>query len=133
MNKIVNNLIGYGEEYISYVGIDLIKEEVKIGIKNIFRPGSNNCEFGFEVDRSIEEGALIITDVKKVFFDSQGTLPNDLEKLEVIPIENNLYKLIFYACDYDKKNHTPIPVIFTIIGENAYLIDMKDPDKKIIE
>lgn len=133
MNKIAHNLIGFGEEYISQICIDQIKEEVRVNIKNIFRPGPNNCEFGFDPDCGMDEGIFVITEVKKIFFDPSGAIPNDLEELDVIETSDGLSKFIFHSYEYDIKNRQSIQISFTVIGKDAYLIDLKNPDVKITE
>lgn len=67
MNKIINNLIGCGEEFISQILFDALKNEVHITIKNIIRYVSDNFETGSDKETVIEEGVLVLTGVKKFF------------------------------------------------------------------
>lgn len=133
MNKIINNLIGCGEEFISQIMFDALKNEVHITIKNIIRYVSDNFETESDKEIVIEEGVLVLTGVKKIFFDSNGVLPNDLEKIEVGAIQNGLFEIKFYAFDQDEKTFQYIPSTFRIVAKDCYLIDTKNPSVKMKE
>lgn len=133
MNKIINNLIGCGEEFISQILFDALKNEVHITIKNIIRYGSDNLETGSDKETVIEEGVLVLTGVKKIFFDPDGVLPNDLEKIEAVAVQNGYFEIKFYAFDQDEKTFQYIPSTFRVVAKDCYLIDTKNPGVQMKE
>ena len=133
MNRIIYNLIGFGEEYITKIVYDALKNEVLITIKGIMRSGPNNCEWGFDESMSIEEGILVLTGVERSFLSPNGVIPNDLEEIKIDELDQGLYKITFDACGFDQNTFEKLDATFSIIARDAYLIDTRNPNIKITE
>ena len=129
MNKIINNLV-LGEEYISQITFDAIKEELRVNIRHIMRSGPNNCEWGFDEELAIDEGVLVFTGVEKIFFDPNGTLPNDIDDIKVEEL-SEAFKVTFHCYGFESK--VSVPADFSVVAKEVYLIDTKNPDIKITE
>ena len=134
MKKLIDTII-CGEMYITQITYDALQEEVRVTVRGIMRTGPNNCEFGFDESRGIEEGVFVLTGVKKLFFDSDGWKPHDLDEIIVDEISEGLYKVTFNAVDFENDAHSYhyVDATFVVVAENGYLIDTRNPDVKIRE
>ena len=133
LQKVIHSFV-FGEMDFVKVEHDVMKEEFRVTMSGIMRSGPNNNESGSDLSLYIDEGVLVFTGVRRVFFNPSGGMPYCFGNKHITfeETEQGLCKVTFDAYDIDRDNNC-VDATFVVIAENGYLIDTKNPDVKIRE
>ncbi len=122
----------FGDRYCTRIILDGLKDNFELHINCISRVRDISGQWNFYNDENIENGIVVISGVKKIIFDESGLLPNDsIYNIYANKIDDKLYEFTIEANHGDEKliSHD---LTIKVVGESVYLVDPKDPDKKIV-
>lgn len=113
-----------GDRCITGINIDSEHMSVKIQVDVISRIRSNDGNWNFYTDEDIPNGKIVFNGCKKFILDSQGVIPSDfIDISEISKIENEEYKIVFDASQYDFYQKKHIPITIQIVFSEVYIED----------
>lgn len=112
-----------GDRYCTKIVIDTLKNIFEFHTNLISRIRNESGEWNYYSDEDILNGAIVITGVKKVVFDSSGLIPNDqIYDIKVNLKEDMFYEFIFEVSHVDKDAITH-DLVLKVVGDGVYLTD----------
>lgn len=125
--------IYFGDRYCTKLVTDSKKKQVELHVNTISRIRDKSGEWNCYFDEDIDNGAVVITGVKKMTFDESGLLPNDqIYDVYASEIGEGIYEFSIETSHVDEKGLTT-DLIFRVMGESVYLLDPKQPNIMITE
>ncbi len=122
-----------GDRACKGIEIDTWAAEVSVQVDVISRVRSADGNWNFYTDEDVENGRLVFTNVKKIFLDQNGYLPNDLiNSLEAIDQKDGTYCFLLSVCSVMDEPQGQEAVI-KIIAEGIALRDPLKPDVLVID
>lgn len=120
-----------GDRYCINLHVDNEEKQVKLHVNSISRIRDKSGEWNYYYDEDIEDGVIVINGVKKVIFDKSGLLPNDqIYDFHARKIDNDVYEFTIETSYVDEYAITA-DLIFTVVGEEVYILDPSKPNIKI--
>ncbi|MFZ1087140.1 MAG: DUF6258 family protein [Terracidiphilus sp.] len=116
-----------GDRACKSITIDTWGKRVLIQIDEISRIRSASGRWDFYNGENIVDGLLVFADVKSIFFDPPGPLPNDfINYLEAVPMPDDLYRFTLSIGSVDDSAKTS-EIVLTIEAKHIYLEDPQRP------
>ena len=120
----------FGDRYCTKLLLDSANNKVELHVNQVSRIRDKSGEWNYYTDEDIENGILVFTDIKKVFLDESGLLPND-QIYDVYANEHDgVYEFVIETSYVDASALTH-DLTIRIIGEGVYLLDPTKPDVRI--
>ncbi len=122
-----------GDRFCIKTVVDGFNNQFEFHVNQISRIRDASGEWNYYTDEDIENGTIVITDVKKVIFDGSGLIPNDqIYDVYANKIDDTVYEFTFETSHVDEKAMTH-DITIRVVGESAYLLDPAKPDNRITE
>jgi hypothetical protein len=122
-----------GDRYCSKIVVNSLKKEIEIYVNIISRIRDESGQWNFYSKEDIENGAIVFTNVSKIYFDQCGIIPNDeIYNINAIETLDGLYEFTIETSNVNEDAKTT-DLKIKLIAENIYLINPSNPGVKITE
>ena len=124
--------IYYGDRYCTAFVVDEINKIIEIHINLISRIRNKSGHWNYYSDEDIENGILVITNVKEVCMDKSGLMPNDqIYDIYAKQVDEKNYEFTIETSyiDEDARTHD---LFIKVIGQGVYITDPTNLEIKIL-
>jgi len=122
----------FGDRYCTKIVLDGLENNFELHVDCISRIRDISGKWNFYTDEDIENGIVVISGIKKIIFDKSGLIPDAyIYDIYANKIDDELYEFTIETSHVDE-NAVTHDLTIKVIGEFVYLVDPKDPDKKIV-
>ena len=130
----------FGDGYCTGFIVNQQKKRIEIHTNGIIRLRGKECEKKFQFNEFIDNGIVIIASVEKIIEDKSGLVFNDeIYNISVNELENSIYEFLIEGTHVYQDESMPgyyhgryEQLEYKVLAREIYLIDPKQPDKKII-
>ena len=122
-----------GDRACKQISIDSWEQELSIEVDTISRIRSDDGNWNFNNGEDVENGQLVFGNVKNIFFDEHGNIPNDqINYFDVDEQEDGsfCFKLSIDSVSDDGSN---TEVIIKIIADSLSIRDPLNPEVLIVD
>jgi Family of unknown function (DUF6258) len=121
-----------GDCYSKKVFYNKHQKSFEIQMNNISRIRDVSGLWNFYTDEDIENGMIILSNVKRVIDDEKGFIPMEDISISVECTEESEFEFTIKGCYIDEKI-LPHDVTIKVFATNIFLIDPTKPNHRIVE